>query len=248
MYVCKRLAAAKQPLLFAPAPLRQFPKAIKCRRGTPLSVAFCPGRPGSQKHPGGTESAAGGPCDEEQMMQGKIFCGGQMEAWCLCAGIGLRKSTGKRCLTNKGQARQGFDACRAVSLCEGRGEKADAGFVDAQGSILTGRIFVAFHARLWYDRARKGDPMNDIATLENDAGFSVFFFRNRVIRFKAPYSLECYTSVKEWDNGYLVVIAKYRHNSQPEEEYIDLLPILNGLYINGQEFLKPIKGVAIAHG
>jgi len=45
-----------------------------------------------------------------------------------------------------------------------------------------------------------------------------------------------------------VVIAKYRHNSQPEEEYIDLLPILNGLYINGQEFLKPIKGVAIAHG
>ena len=88
--------------------------------------------------------------------------------------------------------------------------------------------------------------MNDIATLENDARFSVFFFRNRVIRFKAPYSLERYTSVKEWDNGYLM--AKYCHNSQPEEEYIDLLPILNGLYINGQEFLKPIKGVAIAHG
>ena len=182
------------------------------------------------------------------MMHGKISCGGQMEAWCLCAGIGLRKFTGKRCLTNKGQARQGFDACRAVSLYEGHGEKADAGFVDAQGSILTGRIFVAFRAKLWYDETRKGDPMNDIATLENDAGFSVFFFRNRVIRFKALYSLERYTSVKEWDNGYLVVIAKYRHNSQPEEEYIDLLPILNGLYINGQEFLKPIRAVAIANG
>jgi len=62
-----------------------------------------------------------------------------------------------------------------VSLCEGHGEKADAGFVDAQGSILTGRIFVAFRAKLWYDETRKGDPMNDIATLENDAGFSVFF-------------------------------------------------------------------------
>lgn len=84
--------------------------------------------------------------------------------------------------------------------------------------------------------------MNDIVRLGNDAGFSV----SHVIRFKAPYSLERYTSVKEWDNGYLM--AKYRHNSQPEEEYIDLLPILNGLYINGQEFLKPIKGVAIAHG
>ena len=35
--------------------------------------------------------------------------------------------------------------------------------------------------------------MNDIATLGNDAGFSVFFFGNRIIRFKAPYSLERYT-------------------------------------------------------
>lgn len=115
-------------------------------------------------------------------------------------------------------------------------------------SVLSGGIFVAFHAKLWYDKIKEGDSMNDIATLGNDAGFSVFSFGNHVIRFKAPYSLERYTSVKEWDNGYLVVMAKYRHNSQPEEEYIDLLPILNRLYINGQEFLKPIKGVAIANG
>ena len=58
------------------------------------------------------------------MMHGKISCGGQMEAWCLRAEIGLRKFAGKRCLTNKGQARQGFDACRALSLYEGHGEKA----------------------------------------------------------------------------------------------------------------------------
>ena len=184
------------------------------------------------------------------MMQGKIFCGGQMEARCPHMEIELRKFTGMRCLTNKGQARQGFDTCRAVSLYEGHGEKADAGFVDAQGSILTGRIFVAFRAKLWYDETRKGDPslLHRCPTSASHAGFSVFSFGNRVIRFKAPYSLERYTSVKEWDNGYLVVMAKYRHNLQPEEEYIDLLPILNGLYINGQEFLKPIKGIAIAHG
>ena len=242
------MAAAQQPVLLPAASFRQLPKAIERRGGAALSGIVCAGGPGGKKHSGGTKPAAGGSRDEKQMMQGKTSCGGQKEARCLCAGIGLRKFTGKRCLTNKGQARQGFDTCRAVSLYEGHEEKADAGFVDAQGSILIGRIFVAFHARLWYDRARKGDPMNDIATLENDAGFSVFSFRNRVIRFKAPYSLERYTSVKEWDNGYPVVIAKYRHNSQPEEEYIDLLPILNGLYINGQEFLKPIKGVAIAHG
>ena len=89
------------------------------------------------------------------MMQGEIFCGGQKEARCLCAGIGLRKFTGKRCLTNKGQARKGFDTCRAVSLCEGHGEKADAGFVDAQGSILTGRIFVAFRANYGMMKQRK---------------------------------------------------------------------------------------------
>ena len=33
-----------------------------------------------------------------------------------------------------------------MSLYEGHEEKADAGFVDAQGSILIGRIFVAFRA------------------------------------------------------------------------------------------------------
>lgn len=90
--------------------------------------------------------------------------------------------------------------------------------------------------------------MNDIATLGNDDVFTVFSFRNRTIRFRAPYSLEMYTEVKEWDNGYLVVMAKYRHNSEPEEDYIDLLPILDGLYINAAEFLNPIKGVAIVNG
>ena len=88
-------------------------------------------------------------------MQGKTFCGGQKEARCLCSGIGLRKFTGKRCLTNKGQARQGFDACRAVSLYEGHEEKADAGFVDARGSILTDRIFVAFRANYGMMKQRK---------------------------------------------------------------------------------------------
>lgn len=89
--------------------------------------------------------------------------------------------------------------------------------------------------------------MKEIATLSNDDTFTVFSFGNRTIRFKAPYSLERYTEVKEWDNGYLVVMAKYRHNTQAEEDYIDLLPILDGLYINANEFLKPIKGVSIAN-
>ena len=164
MYVCKRLAAAQRPVLLPAAPLRLFPQTVDPRGRTPL---LSPCRPRRQKHPGGTESAAGGPCDEEQVMHGKIFCGGQMGVRCLPMEIERRKYIGKRCLTKIGQARQGFDACRAVSLCEGHGEKADAGFVDAQGSILTGRIFVAFRVKLWYDETREGDPMNDIVTLGN---------------------------------------------------------------------------------
>lgn len=85
----------------------------------------------------------------------------------------------------------------------------------------------------------------DYAILSNQNGFTMFRYMNHVIRFKAPYSLEKYTAVKEWDDGYLVVMAKYRHNSESEEEYIDLVPILENLYILPEEFLKPIKEVRI---
>ena len=74
-----------------------------------------------------------------------------------------------------------------------------------------------------------------------------FSFRGYNIRFKAPYSLERYTDVVKWEDGYLVVKAKYRHNTEPEEEYIDLKPILDGLYIDYDSFLKPIKSVRIAY-
>lgn len=85
----------------------------------------------------------------------------------------------------------------------------------------------------------------DYAFLSNKDNFTVFRYKDYVIRFKAPYSLEKYTSIKEWDNGYLVVMAKYKHNKESEEEYIDLVPILENLYISPQNFLKPIKGVKI---
>ena len=85
------------------------------------------------------------------------------------------------------------------------------------------------------------------ATLSSAGGFTAFNYGGYHIRFKAPYSLERYVSVVRWDNGYLVVLAKYRHNTEPEEEYIDLKPILDGLYIDSASFLKPIKSVRIAY-
>lgn len=88
---------------------------------------------------------------------------------------------------------------------------------------------------------------NHEAVLSSADGFTAFSFGGYNNRFRAPYSLERYVDVVRWDNGYLVVLAKYSHNSEPEEEYIDLKPILDGLYIDSDAFLKPIKNVRIAY-
>ena len=85
------------------------------------------------------------------------------------------------------------------------------------------------------------------AVLSNAGGFTAFSFGGYNIRFRAPYSLERYVDVVRWDDGYLVVLAKYSHNAEPEEEYIDFKPILDGLYIDYDSFLKPIKSVRIAY-
>ena len=90
--------------------------------------------------------------------------------------------------------------------------------------------------------------MPEEATLSNEKNYTVFQFNGHIIRFTAPYSLEYYTEVKEWDKGYLVVMAKYKQNKEPEEEYIDLVPILQNLYFDADKFLEPIKGVKVANG
>ena len=46
------------------------------------------------------------------------------------------------------------------------------------------------------------------ALLSNEANYTVFRFGDKTIRFRAPYSLERYTGIQEWDHGYLVVLAK----------------------------------------
>lgn len=88
---------------------------------------------------------------------------------------------------------------------------------------------------------------DDVATLGNGDGYTIFEFRGSRIRFAAPYSLERYVDVKSWDEGYIVVDAKYSHNADVEEEYIDLVPILRDLYIDPVAFCGPIKSVEVAH-
>ncbi|MGN0339289.1 MAG: hypothetical protein ACI4D0_02215 [Lachnospira sp.] len=86
--------------------------------------------------------------------------------------------------------------------------------------------------------------MTDYAILTNRGEYSIFQFNNQIIRFATSDRLEKYTRVIEWDKGYIVVMAKYK-DLEEVEEYIDLVPILEMLYYDVDEFLKPIKGVKI---
>lgn len=86
--------------------------------------------------------------------------------------------------------------------------------------------------------------MSDYAMLSNDGNYTIFEFDNHIIRFVTSDRLERYTRVVRWDNGYLVVMAKYK-GMREVEEYIDLAHILRMLYYDVDDFLKPIKEVRI---
>ena len=85
------------------------------------------------------------------------------------------------------------------------------------------------------------------AYLSNEGRYTTLSFGETRLKFIAPYSLERNESVVQWDKGYLVEMAKYAHNNDLEEEYIDLIPILRSLYITPDEFLKPIKKVEVKY-
>lgn len=97
--------------------------------------------------------------------------------------------------------------------------------------------------------ARKQDNHYMIATeaiLSNNKGMTSFRYGDCNIRFRTPSILKRYIEVKEWDHGYLVVMADYEKIGVTEE-YIDLIPILKNLYINPDKFLQNIKTIKIGN-
>ena len=88
---------------------------------------------------------------------------------------------------------------------------------------------------------------NSTAYLSNIGRYTIFRFGDKHLKFIAPYSLEYYIHVKEWDAGYIVVDTKYAHNDQPIEEYIDLIPILDNLLMDKDSFLRPIVNVEVVN-
>lgn len=89
--------------------------------------------------------------------------------------------------------------------------------------------------------------MSETAKLSNCGDLTSFAYGDFIIRFRTPKTLERYTRIIEWNKGYLVVMAKYSNKKEAQEEYIDLVPILENLYIDPDEFLNPIKKVNIEY-
>ena len=89
-------------------------------------------------------------------------------------------------------------------------------------------------------------PNSTVAFLSNKDSYTTFSFNGKTITFLTSKNLERYTKVIKWDNGYIVVMAK--NKSKPEhEDYIDLEPILNNLYMDSKKFLSKIKSVEIKY-
>lgn len=88
-------------------------------------------------------------------------------------------------------------------------------------------------------------PNEGIGYLSHAGGFSSFRYGEDVIRFATSKALKHYIRVKKWECGYLEVDADYGKGE--EEDYIDLLPILDNLYYDAQEFLRPIRKVEVRY-
>lgn len=86
----------------------------------------------------------------------------------------------------------------------------------------------------------------ETAYLSNEGSYTLFKFRDKTIKFLTSKNLEKYTSIVEWDKGYLVVMSK-NYNQDECEDYIDLVPILRNLYMDVDECLRDIKGVEIKY-
>ena len=88
---------------------------------------------------------------------------------------------------------------------------------------------------------------NGVAILSSFDKYTTFTYAGKKLTFRTCDGLERYTKVILWDNGYIEVMAKYRQEPTEVEEYIDLRPVLEGLYMDEQKFLAPIKKVRIEY-
>lgn len=97
------------------------------------------------------------------------------------------------------------------------------------------------------DSNKSKEVESGVAVLSSFDRYTTFSHGGVTLTFRTCNGLEKYTKVKLWDCGYIEVMAKYRHRQEEVEEYIDLLPVLEGLYMDKTAFLSPIKEVRIEY-
>ncbi len=90
------------------------------------------------------------------------------------------------------------------------------------------------------------DNSDGCAILSNRGRYTAFEYNGRTITFLHGKDLIEYLSVKEWDDGYLVVECRGRVKGV-YEDYIDLIYILENLYMDARAYLRGIREVRIAH-
>ena len=86
----------------------------------------------------------------------------------------------------------------------------------------------------------------DAAVLSSKGEYTTFTYNGLTLTFLTSKNLDRYLKVIEWDHGYLVVLAQNR-GKPVHEDYIDLVPILENLYMDADSFLNPIKEVEIRY-
>ena len=105
-------------------------------------------------------------------------------------------------------------------------------------------VVVDFHLLCYNKTMPNKNTKSMTAFLSNRGEYTIFSFDGKVITFLTSKNLECYTKILKWDNGYIEVMAK--NKGKPEhEDYIDLQPILENLYMNPESFLSRIKNVEV---
>ena len=87
----------------------------------------------------------------------------------------------------------------------------------------------------------------ETAYLSSFKNYTTFSANGTTLTFRTCSNLEKYTKVLLWDTGYLEVMAKYLNKEKEIEEYIDLRPILDNLYMDKEKFVKSIKEVKIRY-
>lgn len=85
------------------------------------------------------------------------------------------------------------------------------------------------------------------AVLSSCGDMTSFAVDDCVIRFKTSRNLLRYEQVLAWDNGYIECLASYDNPPVTEEDYIDLVPILENLYFDPAKFLDGIERVRIQY-